>query len=65
MIYIRSICEDGDIWGVFLQRRLNGEGETENGERRAENGERITGHTPPLCGTPLREGRETENERGL
>ena len=52
MIYIRSIFEDGDIWGVFLQRRLNGG--RGNGKRRA-------GHTPPLCGTPLVEGRETES----
>ncbi|MBO7490104.1 MAG: hypothetical protein J6T88_07500 [Bacteroidales bacterium] len=45
-----------------------------NGERRTESGERDTPrqlfchtqfssarHTPPLCGTPLREGRETGN----
>ena len=44
-----------DLYGME-----NGELRTENGERKTENGLMVR-HTPPLCGTPLQEGRKTEN----
>ena len=60
MVLVSFVTEDtletlaGCVFSVLFLCLFQVYCKTENGERRVQ-------HTPPLCGTPLREGRRTEN----